>query len=60
MATAVVPNMDAVQTLEFPPPDVFDGSDDKFDEFEFDMKGLMTRSDVRFRKMTNDASDASD
>ena len=59
MATAAVPSLN-VQTLKFPPPDVFDGSEDKFDELEFKMKGFMSLSDVRFRRLMNDAKEATD
>ena len=59
MATAAVPSLN-VQTLKFPPPDVFDGSEDKFDEFEFNMKGFMSLSDVRFRRLMNDSKNAAD
>ena len=60
IATAAVPSLNAVQTLRFPPPDVFDGSEDKFDEFEFKMKGFTSLSDVRFRRLMNDAKEATD
>ena len=49
-AAAAVPSMDSVQTLKFPPPTVFDGSEDKFEDFGFKLKGYMSLSNAKFRK----------
>jgi len=57
-AAAGVPSMDSVQTLKFPPPSVFDGSEDKFEDFEFKLKGYMSLSNVKFRKAMNAARDS--
>ena len=59
-APAAVPSTDLTQTLRFPPPDVFDGSEDQFEEFEFKMKGYMSLSDVRFRRLMNNSRHAID
>ena len=37
-AAAAAPSMDSVQTLKFPPLAVFDGPEEKFEDFEFKLK----------------------
>ena len=57
-AAAAVPSMDSVQTLKFPPPSAFDGSEDKFEDFEFKLKGYMSLSNIKFRRMMNVSRDS--
>ena len=54
-AATAVPMMDSVQTLKFPPPGIFDGSEEKFEDFEFKLKSYMSLSNPKFRKMMNAA-----
>ena len=57
-AAAAVPSMDSVQTLKFPPPSVFDGSEDKFEDVGFKLKGYMSLSNMKFRRAMNEAKDS--